>query len=203
MMNHIQVKTQSYFPGKIICIGRNYAAHARELHNQVPSQPVVFLKPNSAISQELFAFEGEQVHFEAELSFMIKQQTLSAVAVGLDLTKREVQAQLKSKGLPWERAKAFDKSAVFTPFVAFKQLSDLRFTLSINGALVQQGNYAAMIFKPPELLAEIKSFLSLQDGDVLMTGTPAGVGPYQKGDTFNAQLYENDHLILNHYWEAI
>ena len=131
-MNSITFGDQEVYPSKIICIGRNYVGHIQELDNEVPEQPVIFIKPNSSISDEIVHNENEVIHFEAEITFLILSGEISGVGFGLDLTKREVQAYLKSKGLPWERAKAFDKSAVFSDFVKFDgNMNDLRMELGI------------------------------------------------------------------------
>ncbi|MBP6520577.1 fumarylacetoacetate hydrolase family protein, partial [Shewanella sp.] len=134
-------------PTKILCIGRNYVEHIHELGNEIPEDMVVFLKPNSAISTVLHSeHQGETLHYETELCFMFQNGRFSSVAVGLDLTKRDLQTKLKAKGLPWERAKAFDGAALFSPFVAIDDAeAQLHFTLSINDNLVQEGHIDLMI----------------------------------------------------------
>ena len=120
---------------------------------------------------------------------------------GLDLTKRKLQSSLKSKGLPWERSKAFDGAAVFSDFVRFSgQVRNLRLELYINGQLVQQGGCELMMYKPDEIIAEVQTFLSFEDDDLIMTGTPAGVGPLQTGDRFNGKIFENENLIVEASW---
>ena len=184
-------------PSKIVCIGRNYVDHIHELANEIPDEMVVFFKPNSAISSKLNSQHlGDELHYEAELSFLYQQGRFTAVAFGLDLTKRTVQTKLKTKGLPWERAKAFDGSALFSDFVYFEQKSNeegvfaqLALLLSINGAEKQQGGVALMMVKPDEILAELQTFTQLEDGDVVMTGTPKGVGIIKAGDNFSGQVY--------------
>jgi 2-keto-4-pentenoate hydratase/2-oxohepta-3-ene-1,7-dioic acid hydratase in catechol pathway len=183
-------------PSKIVCIGRNYVEHIQELANEVPDEMVVFFKPNSAISSTLNAQHlGDKLHYEAELSFLYQQGRFTAVALGLDLTKRVVQTQLKAKGLPWERAKAFNGSVLFSEFVSFAQennitdsFAPLVLSLSINGAEKQQGGVALMMSKPNEILAELQTFTQLEDGDVVMTGTPKGVGIINAGDHFSGQI---------------
>ncbi len=202
-MNKIQLNNgQCYEPSKIICVGRNYHQHIKELNNAVPDQPVIFLKPNSSITDIL---AHEQLHFEAELCFLILNQRLAAVGLGLDLTKRELQHQLKTKGLPWERSKAFDGSALFSPFIALDQLEieALSFTLQINGQQAQLGRVKDMIFKPEFVLEDLQTFMSFEDGDVLMTGTPEGVGSVVAGAQFELKLYESDQLLLSHSWQAL
>jgi 2-keto-4-pentenoate hydratase/2-oxohepta-3-ene-1,7-dioic acid hydratase in catechol pathway len=189
------------FPSKVICIGRNYVAHIEELGNEIPTEPVVFIKPNSAISPEIRAGESEEIHFEGGLTLLVRSGEPTAVGFGLDLTKRELQSSLKARGLPWERSKAFDGAAVFSDFVPFNgELKDLRLELHINGQLVQQGGCELMMYKPEAIMAEVKSFLSLEDGDLIMTGTPAGVGPLQKGDRYTGKIFENNDLLVEGAW---
>ena len=136
-MKSIKLDGKAIYPSKIVCVGRNYMAHIDELGNEVPDEPVIFLKPNSAISSEIYFNEDDAVHYEAEISFMVKSGKLCAVGFGLDLTKRELQSRLIANGLPWERAKAFDMSAVFSDFVSFSGIIQaLSMALYINGQLV-------------------------------------------------------------------
>ncbi len=186
---------------KIVCVGRNYVDHIAELNNEIPAEPVIFIKPNSAISHNLLLHPVDQVHYESEITFLIMKGTIAGVGLGLDLTKREVQDRLKSKGLPWERAKSFDNSAVFSKFipVAF-DLSTLRLELFIDGVLAQQGGYELMMYKPDVLVAEISRFLSFEDGDLLMTGTPKGVGPLAAGSVLTGRLFSDDSLLIECRW---
>lgn len=189
------------FPSKIICIGRNYVAHIKELGNEIPKEPVIFIKPNSAISPDIHSGEPDEIHFEGEISIVVRSGEPVAVGFGLDLTKRKLQSALKAKGLPWERSKAFDGAAVFSEFVTFNgQVNALRLELYINDHLVQQGGCQLMIYKPDEILAEVKGFLSLEDGDLIMTGTPAGVGPVNTGDRFTGKIYDNKDLVVEGSW---
>jgi len=184
--------SQQITPSKIICIGRNYVDHIKELANEIPEEMVVFLKPNSAIGSVLNAKHNDDVlHYEAELSFLYQGGQFTAVALGLDLTKREVQGKLKAKGLPWERAKAFDSSAIFSDFVSIEQkhMPQLNLSLTINNGLKQQGGVSLMMVKPDEILIDLQSFISLEDGDIVMTGTPKGVGVIDKLDDFIGQIY--------------
>ena len=120
---------------------------------------------------------------------------------GLDLTKREVQSELKAKGLPWERAKSFDKSAVFSEFVSFSgKLEDLSLQLFINGQLIQQASVALMIYKPLPIIEEVESFMSFADGDILMTGTPQGVGEVLQNDCFVGRIFDGDKLLIEQKW---
>ena len=161
-------------------------------------------------------FEGvklndDALHYEAELSFLYQGGQFTAVALGLDLTKREVQGKLKTKGLPWERAKAFDGSAVFSDFVAIPEegLSQLNLSLVINDELKQQGGVSLMMVKPDEILKELQRFISLEDGDIVMTGTPKGVGVIATEDSFVGQIYlqqEDSQMassaLLTCQWQA-
>lgn len=199
-MKSIHWNDQDLHPTKIVCIGRNYAAHIRELNNAPGHEPVIFLKPNSAIAYEVTSHHPELIHFEGEMTFLIRGGALQAVGFGLDLTKRELQDQLKEKGWPWERAKAFDGSAVFSEFVAFGDVRDLRMELYINDVLVQQGTYDLMLSKPLQALDAAKTFLSFEDGDLLMTGTPKGVGPVRVGDRYLGKILENDQCLVEAAW---
>jgi 2-keto-4-pentenoate hydratase/2-oxohepta-3-ene-1,7-dioic acid hydratase in catechol pathway len=202
-LNEIIVGDRRVSPSKIVCIGRNYYAHIEELGNQVPDQMVLFVKPNSAISNQLSAYKNEQLHYEGELCFLVEQGALTALGFGLDLTKRELQTRLKAKGLPWERAKAFDGSAVFSRFIEISEISsDLAFDLMKNGEVVQTGNMDLMIHQPQSILSEISTFMSMNDGDILMTGTPMGVGAIISGDIFSVTVKDHDNEIITAVWEA-
>ena len=200
-MKSISLEGKEIFPSKIVCIGRNYVDHIKELGNEVPEEPVIFIKPNSSIAADIQTSESDEIHFEGEISIVVRSGELFGVGFGLDLTKRKLQSRLKAKGLPWERSKAFDGAAVFSEFAVFEgRVSDLRLELYINDGLVQQGGCELMMYKPAEIIAEVKSFLSLEDGDLIMTGTPAGVGPLKAGDRFNGKIFEKDTLIVEGSW---
>lgn len=202
-MKTIIVGKRYVAPSKIICVGRNYVKHIEELGNEIPDDMVVFLKPNSAISEELHSFHQEQLHYEGELCFLFENGKFSAVGFGLDITKRELQSKLKSKGLPWERAKAFDGSAIFSQFVEIPNLSKkLTFELDINGKNIQSGSISLMIYKPEEILVELLTFMSLCNGDIVMTGTPMGVGPVNPGQSFAGKVKDNDEVITSAEWLA-
>lgn len=195
-MNRILINDKEIFPSKVVCIGRNYTEHIAELNNETPEEPVFFFKPNSSISDELIFPEGaNSCHYEAEISFLIEENKISAVAFGLDLTLRDVQSKLKTKGLPWERAKCFNNSAVFSDFVYFDDLDGLEVELWINNELKQKGGVELMIYKPFEIINELLKFSSFEDGDVLMTGTPKGVGEFKKGDIFVGKILCNGKVI--------
>jgi 2-keto-4-pentenoate hydratase/2-oxohepta-3-ene-1,7-dioic acid hydratase in catechol pathway len=200
-MNCVRFDNREVYPSKIVCVGRNYAAHARELENEVPDQAVLFIKPNSAISDDIVFSVDELTHYEAELTFLVVDGEFAGVGFGLDLTKRRVQDELKSRGLPWERAKAFDKSAVFSKFVGFDgDVARLRLELYINGELVQSGGCRSMLNKPEDLLKDIKSVFSLNDADLIMTGTPEGVGAINRGDRFTGRVFDEGTLLVQAAW---
>lgn len=202
-MNTIIVGNREVTPSKIICVGRNYVEHIKELNNEIPENMVVFLKPNSAISRKLYSFQKEQIHYEGELCFVYENGRFSAVGFGLDLTKRELQSKLKSKGLPWERAKAFDGSAIFSKFVEISNISrNLSIELNIDEKIVQAGNIKQMIYKPNDILTEILTFMSLSNGDIVMTGTPKGVGVVNKDSVFIGRVMENGEVISIAEWLA-
>ncbi len=185
---------------KVICIGRNFVEHIKELGNEMPHEMVIFFKPSSSVSDELVLYDDEVTHFESELSFLVKDGKLVKVSFGLDLTKRELQSKLKSKGLPWERAKAFRGSAVFGEFVSFKRLEDLSLELYLNSKLVQKGGVDLMINKPQEILTEVLTFCDVLDEDILMTGTPKGVGELKREDELIGKIYERDRLLVSSTW---
>jgi len=188
-------------PSKIICVGRNYVEHIKELNNDTPTEPVIFIKPNSALSHCITINPTTAIHYEAEICFLMIKGELKGVGFGLDLTKRELQSQLKAKGLPWERAKAFDHSAVFSKFTAIPDdIRDISLELWINDSLTQEANFNLMIHKPNKLLEDIKSFMTCLDGDILMTGTPKGVGKINLGDCFIGKLFSKDKLLIEAHW---
>ena len=180
---------------KIICIGRNYSEHAKELNNDVPSEPVVFMKPKSALLQPDKPFIipdfTKDLHYECELVVKIGKngkyiqekfasKYYNEISVGIDFTARDLQQQQKSKGLPWEIAKAFDNSAVVGHFISLndnRKIDDINFSMKKNGELVQQGNSSQMLFSVDKIIAYVSQFFTLNIGDLIFTGTPAGVGP--------------------------
>ena len=199
-MKTIQYKNQEFKVSKVVCIGRNYVEHIEELGNEIPSSMVIFNKPNSAITDKLFYF-SDQCRFEGEICFLIRDSKIDAVGFGLDLTHADIQNHLKSKGLPWERAKAFDNSAVLSEFVPIcEDISSLKMKLSVNDTVVQFATYDLMMYKPQTMLDEIKSFMSLEDNDVIMSGTPKGVGTYGVGDTFLGQIFSGETLLVEKEW---
>jgi 2-keto-4-pentenoate hydratase/2-oxohepta-3-ene-1,7-dioic acid hydratase in catechol pathway len=204
---------ENYNRMKIICIGRNYAKHAQELNNAVPEEPVIFLKPDTALlrnNQPFFVPDfASEFHYETELVVKINRlgknvgkqfahRYYNEVGMGIDFTARDLQADLKSKGLPWERAKAFDSSAaiskIWMPTAAFKDIQNLDFKLLINGEERQHGYTGDMLFKVDEIIAYVSRFFTLKIGDLIYTGTPAGVGPVKIGDRFEVFL-ENQKMM--------
>lgn len=185
---------------KIVCIGRNYGAHARELGNEIPEEPVIFLKPPSALIRQggpirLPAFSND-VHHEVELVYAITRRGGKAlperVTLGLDLTARDLQQQLKEQGLPWEKAKAFDGSAyvsaTYAEVVSLPTGKHIDFSLERNGIVVQRGNSGEMLFDVHSLIAHVERYMKLETGDLLFTGTPAGVGKLSSGDVVKGYL---------------
>lgn len=195
-----------FTPGKVVCVGRNYRDHAKELGNEVPEQPMLFIKPASALQPLSKPIQWPQVlgccHHELELCLLIgkslenpcPKKAMEAIwgyTLGLDLTLRDQQNILKSKAMPWERAKAFAGSApmgTFIPANQIKSVRDLQLELQINGGVRQAGETSAMIFNVLELLCEAAHTFTLQPGDIIMTGTPAGVSSLRRGDELYLQL---------------
>ncbi|MCJ8321845.1 MAG: fumarylacetoacetate hydrolase family protein [Colwellia sp.] len=204
-MKSIIVDNHLITPSKIVCIGRNYVDHITELGNEIPDEMVVFNKPNSAISSKLLSHHQEQLHYESELCFVIKNGQICAVGFGLDITKRFLQSKLKTKGLPWERAKAFNGSAVFSNFLSIKQdqiNETLSLELSINDEIVQRGGIELMIYKPADIIVELKIYTDLEDGDIIMTGTPKGVGLIVEGAYFKGRVLSGANEIVSASWIA-
>lgn len=195
---------------KIFCIGRNYVDHAKELNNKVPSQPLVFMKPATAASKIAdipYPSFTENLHYELELTLRISKtgcnisrekalDYVDAIGLGIDYTARDIQAKCKEKGHSWEIAKAFDNSASFSAFYDLTDydLDKIHFQLKVNGESRQIGNSADMIFDFSYLIYHISKFFTLEPGDVIMTGTPAGVGPLHVGDEIKGYLEQE--LVL-------
>ncbi len=201
-MKSIRFDTRSLTPSKVVCIGRNYVEHIEELGNEMPESMVLFNKPNSAITRTLH-YDAPDTRFEGEICFLVMEGELAGVGFGLDLTRAGIQNYLKEKGLPWERAKAFNGSAVLSDFVPLHVSPEqLRMTLHVNGKLIQHADYSLMIHKPQSMLDEIKSFMYLEDGDVIMSGTPKGVGTYAPGEMFVGRIYADDTLLIEAFWSV-
>jgi 5-carboxymethyl-2-hydroxymuconate isomerase len=202
----IKESGKSFNIGKIICLGRNYRDHIRELGNQVPDRAVIFCKPASSVIPDGGTIEipdySEDCHHELELALLIgksgkniaAEQALQHVAgygVALDLTLRDLQAELKEKGLPWEIAKGFDSSCPLSDFVPADQVknpNDIRLTLKVNGELRQEGTTAQMMRNIEQIIAETSIFYRLQPGDIILTGTPAGVSRISSGDELFGEI---------------
>jgi 2-keto-4-pentenoate hydratase/2-oxohepta-3-ene-1,7-dioic acid hydratase in catechol pathway len=185
---------------KIICIGRNYAEHARELNNPLPSKPVFFMKPDSSLlinNKPFFLPDfSEEIHYEAEIVLKISRlgkniqkpfagRYFNSIGIGIDFTARDLQEVCKKAGHPWEIAKAFDQSAVVNQFIPLASVPDpyaIHFQLDINGKPVQKGNTKDMIFSFDDIIAYISTFITLKTGDLIFTGTPAGVGAVRACD---------------------
>ncbi len=196
-MKEVGFEDKSYKPSKVVCIGRNYVEHIKELGNEMPSNVVLFNKPNSAIADRLYYFD-EGYRYEAEICFLVLNGEIAGVGVGLDLTDAKTQEYLKSKSLPWERAKAFDNSAVFSSFVTARgvDIDSLEMMLYIDGELRQNAKTTHMIYKIETILKEIKSFMTLENGDIIMSGTPKGVGSYAIGQKFKLVLKDGNNTLL-------
>lgn len=197
---------------KIICIGRNYTEHARELNNPVPSEPVFFMKAGNALLRNNFPFFipdfSNEIHYETELVIRISKlgkciqekfahTYYNAIGIGIDFTARDLQQKCKEKGLPWEIAKAFDGSAPISEFIPLSELPDrknIRFHLDINGKTVQSGISSDMIFSFEQIIAYVSRYNTLKTGDLIFTGTPAGVGPVKINDRLEAWLEDRKML---------
>lgn len=203
-MHPIYLGNKKLQPSKVLCVGRNYVEHIKELDNALPEQMVLFHKPATSVTPSLSSFHQEPLHYEAEICFVVEAGQYTGVGIGLDLTKREMQSYLKGKGLPWERAKAFDGSAVMSRFVSLAGLDvgDLNLELFINCVRVQKGHVNQMLYSPQAILAELKGYVTLQDGDIVMTGTPQGVGVVHKGDVFLGRLKCGEHTLIEIEWLA-
>ena len=183
---------------KIVCVGRNYVEHVKELNNEIPSEPVYFMKPFSSVSEEIKLPGYTPMHYEGEICFLIGD-TLK-VGFGFDFTLREIQSRLKQKGLPWERAKAFKGAAVFSDFVEFNDINALGLEVYKNGKLIQKGDVSLMMYKPEFLFEDIDRIFGLNYGDIVMTGTPKGVGVVEKGDEFEGRILEGGKVIVSKKW---
>lgn len=199
---------------KIVCIGRNYSDHIKELDNVMPTEPVVFIKPDSAVlpkEQDFYIPEfSDNIHYEVEVLVKIKKvgkhinqkfahTYYDEIGLGIDFTARDLQQQLKSKGLPWEKAKGFDGSAVigkWLPKSNFKNLNDLNFSLFKNDEEVQKGNTNLMLHKIDDIIAYVSTYFMLKKGDIIFTGTPAGVGKVAPNDYLSGVLEEQELFNL-------
>jgi len=201
------IGTNEKYPiGKIVCLARNYAEHARELGNETPAAPVLFMKPATSVigdgeTVRIPAY-SQECHYEVELAVLIGTQArtvspdkalehVAGYGVAIDMTLRDVQNGLKAKGLPWEIAKGFDTACPLSDFVQAAAVSDpqaLNLTLSVNGEIRQNGTTADMIHRIPQIISHISAIFTLEPGDVILTGTPAGVGPVRAGEVMKAEI---------------
>ena len=199
---------------KIICVGRNYAAHIEELDNEKPEHPVLFMKPDTSIllkKQPFFIPEfSSDIHHEVEILVKIKKigkhidrkfanKYYDEIGLGIDFTARDLQSQLKQKGLPWEKAKAFDGAAVigkFIPKTQFESVNNIEFRLEKNGESVQKGNTALMLWKIDELIEYISKYFTLKIGDVIFTGTPSGVGQVKPEDVLTGFVGDTESFSI-------
>jgi 2-keto-4-pentenoate hydratase/2-oxohepta-3-ene-1,7-dioic acid hydratase in catechol pathway len=188
---------------KVICIGRNYSEHAKELNNPVPDEPVFFLKPDTAVLKDNAAFYhpdfSNDIHHEVELVLRVSKagkhiseefalNYIDAITVGIDFTARDVQQKCKEKGLPWEKAKAFDGSAPIGTLVSFNADKEYIFSVDVNGETRQTGNSSDMLFSFRQIMAYVSQFVTLKTGDLIFTGTPAGVSRISIGDRIVAKI---------------
>ena len=202
-MGSVVFNGQSVRPGKVVCVGKNYAAHIEEMASVPAENMVVFMKPTTSIGTELFATLDEPLHYEGEICLLMQGGEIAGVGFGLDLTKRETQSKLKAAGLPWERSKAFTGSALFSEFVtAPKDLSQLGVELTVDDELRQKGDVSLMLYPPDVILTELKQFLVLEDYDIVMTGTPAGVGAVQSGERFAGRVLDGERELISGAWLA-
>jgi len=197
---------------KIIAIGRNYAAHAKELNNPLPSSPVIFLKPDTAVLKDNKPFYmpdfSSDIHYELEVVLKVCKEGkhiaekfassyFDEVGLGIDFTARDIQSAHKEKGLPWELAKAFDNSAAISHFIpkdSITDLNNLQFELKINGETRQNGNTKNILFSFEKIIAFVSQYITLKKGDLIFTGTPEGVGPVHQGDKLQAWIGEEQFL---------
>ena len=202
-MGSVVFKGQSVRPGKVVCVGKNYAAHIEEMASVPAENMVVFMKPATSIGTELFATLDESLHYEGEICLLMQGGEAAGVGFGLDLTKRDTQAKLKAAGLPWERSKAFTGSALFSEFVAApKDLSQLGVELVVDNAVRQKGDVSLMLYPPDVILKELDQFLVLEDFDIGMTGTPAGVAAIQAGERFCGRVFDGEQELVSAEWLA-
>ncbi|MFN5210008.1 MAG: fumarylacetoacetate hydrolase family protein [Bacteroidota bacterium] len=196
---------------KIICVGRNYSDHIKELKNEKPDKPVIFCKPESVLLQSPAEFVlpawDSKIHYECELVLRIGKDGkhipeqagndwIDGIGLGIDFTARDLQEKLKNKGLPWERAKSFDGSAILGEIKPYKAGS-YQFFMKLNDLVVQNGNTEQMLFSFSEIIADISSWMSLSKGDLIFTGTPAGVGPVTKGDVLKGYLDNQENFVCH------
>jgi len=202
-MTSVVFNGQVVKPRKVVCVGKNYAAHIEEMASVPAENMVVFMKPPTSIGTELFAKLDEPLHYEGEICLLMQQGRVAGVGFGLDLTKRETQTKLKAAGLPWERSKAFTGSAIFSEFVtAPESLTQLGVELRVDNVLRQKGDVSLMLYPPEVIVAELRHFLILEDFDIVMTGTPAGVSAVRAGERFHGRVLDGERELVGGVWVA-
>jgi len=202
-MGAVVFRGQSVRPGKVVCVGKNYPAHIEEMASVPSEDMVVFMKPATSIGKVLFAALDEPLHYEGEICLLMQGGEVVGVGFGLDLTKRDTQAKLKAAGLPWERSKAFTGSVLFSEFVTAPQdLTQLGVELVVDDAVRQKGDVSLMLYPPGVILEELNQFLVLEDFDIVMTGTPAGVGAVQAGERFCGRVLHGEQELVSAEWLA-
>ncbi len=207
-MSTLEIKTKAgtFLPGKVLCVGRNYEEHAKELGNEVPEFPIFFMKPTSNLAWSGAEIEvppySDNMHYETELVLLIgknlknatveeAEEAIIGYATGLDMTLRDQQDLLKGKGHPWEKAKCFDNAAILSEFILKEDLNltlDKKIILHVNDELRQNGPLQDMIFKPAPIVAELSKMMTIEKGDLVFTGTPAGVGRVTSGDVLEGYV---------------
>ncbi|MFW6308243.1 MAG: fumarylacetoacetate hydrolase family protein [Campylobacterales bacterium] len=204
MRKRVVYRGREFNPPKVFCIGRNYVEHIEELNNKRASEPVVFMKPNISIcEEERVLIPLEDVRFEGELSFLLKERRPIAVGFGIDFTAASVQERMKKNAHPWEKAKAFRNSAVFSEFVDFYSLEELELELYKNDILVQKGGVKEMIFDPFSCIDEVYKYFEIEEFDILMSGTPSGVGAVALGDVLEGRVLEGQKELVSKKWEIV
>ena len=202
-MGAVVFRGQSVRPRKVVCVGKNYPAHIEEMASVPAEDMVVFMKPATSIGTVLFAALDEPLHCEGEICLLMQGGEVVGVGFGLNLTKRDTQAKLKAAGLPWERSKAFTGSALFSEFFTAPQdLTQLGVELVIDDAVRQKGDVSLMLYPPGVILEELNQFLVLEDFDIVMTGTPAGVGAVQAGERFCGRVLHGEQELVSAEWLA-
>lgn len=202
-MTTVIFRGQPVRPGKLVCVGKNYAAHIEEMASVPADNMVVFMKPATSIGTTLHATLDEALHYEGEICLLMKDGVVAGVGFGLDLTKRATQSKLKAAGLPWERSKAFTGSALFSEFVpAPADLTRLGVELRVDDQLRQKGDVSLMLYPPDVILRELNQFLVLEDYDIIMTGTPAGVGAVKAGEHFSGRVLNDKDELVSADWVA-
>ena len=179
----------------------NYVEHIKELQNEIPDDILIFMKPNTSIAEEI-NLRPEKCRYEGEISFLMENKKIIGVAFGIDLTLQDLKNKLREQGFSWEKAKAFDGSAVFSKFIPIqeKDIADLRLEFYLNDELRQNGGVELMMYKPKELLKKINNFFTICDHDIIMTGTPCGVDILKKGDKCLGKIFQKDNLLIEKEW---